>query len=91
LELPSEHEQNPDPTGNTTFYFSTSFTAASYTAQNSSIFDVPSECFTMEVCPAGPIMNETFYLFHGANDYTLINTNVADRVDDDDDDDDDDE
>eukprot|EP01102_Stenamoeba_stenopodia_P004405 TRINITY_DN14714_c0_g1_i2.p1 TRINITY_DN14714_c0_g1~~TRINITY_DN14714_c0_g1_i2.p1 ORF type:complete len:463 (+),score=99.89 TRINITY_DN14714_c0_g1_i2:77-1465(+) len=71
---------SPDATGNTTFLFSPQFAPATYTAANSSIFDLPPECFTMEVCPAGPIMNETFFLFHGANDYTLINTNVADEL-----------
>lgn len=71
---------NPTATGNSTFYFSPEFTAASYTSSNISIFDVPPECYSMEVCPAGPVENKTFYLFHGANDYTLINTNVADQL-----------
>eukprot|EP01102_Stenamoeba_stenopodia_P009548 TRINITY_DN2828_c0_g1_i1.p1 TRINITY_DN2828_c0_g1~~TRINITY_DN2828_c0_g1_i1.p1 ORF type:complete len:447 (-),score=77.83 TRINITY_DN2828_c0_g1_i1:47-1387(-) len=63
--------------GNITYIFSTQFTVEPI---DPSVFEIPDNCYHQLVCPAGPTVNTSFYLFHSVDDYTLINTNVADLL-----------
>lgn len=60
---------------NATYIWSTELTVGPV---DPSVFDLPQSCFVPYVCEAGPTESFELYLFHDANDFALINTNIAD-------------
>eukprot|EP01102_Stenamoeba_stenopodia_P003008 TRINITY_DN1293_c0_g6_i1.p1 TRINITY_DN1293_c0_g6~~TRINITY_DN1293_c0_g6_i1.p1 ORF type:complete len:506 (-),score=98.62 TRINITY_DN1293_c0_g6_i1:108-1625(-) len=63
------------PTGVVIVDFSSAFSTAPF---DPSVFNVSPQCYENVTCSEGPTQMLEVYNFHGVNDFTLNNTNVAD-------------
>eukprot|EP01102_Stenamoeba_stenopodia_P017873 TRINITY_DN6472_c0_g3_i2.p1 TRINITY_DN6472_c0_g3~~TRINITY_DN6472_c0_g3_i2.p1 ORF type:complete len:319 (-),score=37.89 TRINITY_DN6472_c0_g3_i2:473-1345(-) len=60
--------------------FSTAWTPTTFVPANVSIIALPSSCNALNVCPSGPVVNQTLYSLGDESDYNVASTNVGDLM-----------